>query len=115
MKYTKIKKIPLGDLDTLLEYNWKDEEEDYKECQDTQNENEASGHIFESMKRLDVWLKQTRKEAKKKEPKDKRAEFLRDFCDYLKPYMEDDEDLNGGDAVDWLNHRYFEAKELLKK
>lgn len=41
-------------------------------------------------------------------------QFLRDFCAYLKPYMEDDEDLNGGDAVDWLNQRYFEAKELLK-
>lgn len=40
-------------------------------------------------------------------------QFLKDFCEYLKPYMEDDEDLNGGDAVDWLNQRYFEAKELL--
>lgn len=42
-------------------------------------------------------------------------QFLKDFCEYLKPYMEDDEDLNGGDAVDWLNQRYFEAKELLEK
>lgn len=46
---------------------------------------------------------------------EKRGQFLRDFCDYLKPYMEDGEDLNGGDAVDWLNQRYFEARELLKK
>ena len=38
--------------------------------------------------------------------------FTQAFLDELAQYFEEDEDLNGGDAVQWLQDRYFEAKAL---
>ena len=43
-------------LDRLLEYCWKDEEEDYADCE-TLNENRREGHIFEALVLLDNALK----------------------------------------------------------
>lgn len=34
---------------TLVDYNWNDEEEDYRE-------NKCEGHIFETLKALDKWI-----------------------------------------------------------
>jgi len=41
-------------IDTLLEYNWRDEEQDYE-----QHEGDKDAHIFTTMQALDAWIKGT--------------------------------------------------------
>lgn len=41
----------------LVDYNWADEEDDYWiECSDDPDDNQRSGHIFESIRQIQDWL-----------------------------------------------------------
>ncbi len=44
-------------IDRLLEYNWKDEEEDYNDWKEENPGMEDSQHIFHTIQALDCWIK----------------------------------------------------------
>lgn len=47
----------VADLQTLIDYNWSDELEDYRDnCGDGPNDNERTGHVFEILVRLNNLL-----------------------------------------------------------
>jgi hypothetical protein len=46
-------------LDRLIQYNWRDELEDYRECETVNEENLRVGHIFTDLVMLDNALNDT--------------------------------------------------------
>ena len=48
-----IQNIPIKEIETLLDYNWKDEQADYEMNYD---EDGGQNHIFTTMKKIDEWL-----------------------------------------------------------
>ena len=51
--------IPVKEIETLLDYNWKDEQADYDMNYD---EDGGQNHIFTVMKKIDEWLALIREE-----------------------------------------------------
>lgn len=52
--------IPVADIDAIINYCWEDEARDYEQCEQPENENETTGHIFETLRRVAFWLAGTK-------------------------------------------------------
>lgn len=64
MTYGKIKRL----VDTLLDYHWDKEREDYRrwyEEKEQQDEEYPTGHIFETMCELNNWIENRHKSVKR--------------------------------------------------
>ena len=49
-----VQEFPFEALEALIEYNWADEEKDYK--RHVEENGDGTGHVFDHLKKLNDWL-----------------------------------------------------------